>query len=204
MTQQYKHNKPANPFTVEVVQNMNAKIGQLLKKFKDFNPSTGLVDFAKREIREADIRSLFAEEIVLAHKKFVANDRCSYASFVNICLESAAKHYIRDAVKEIDRSKKTVYGDIPQFGDEEAGSYFDNTPDANDYLMKALDRFDFIEIYEILRLKDKALATIFKLTYLGYSLADIVTMYNIPRWKINDKLWPRTLAAVREIYKNLH
>lgn len=204
MKEQYIHQKPANPFTVEVVENMKAKTGQILKKFKDLNPTTGLIDPEKREEREAEIFARFKAEVMLAHMKFEANEKCSYSSFVNVCLTSAAKHYVRDAVKGIKHNKKTVSGDAPMFDDEESGSYFDRTPDPTECLLKAMDRFDFIEVYEILRRKNRDLATIFKLTYQGYTLADIVEMYNVPRWKISDKLWPMTIAAVREIYKNLH
>lgn len=204
MTQQYKHMKPSNPFTVEVLTNIEAKVGQLLKKFKEFDPSTGLIDLEKREHRESDIRARLVESVMKSYKAFKDNDKCSYASFVNLGLDSAVKHYVRDAVYEIKINRKKVYGDELIYKDDEVTTFFDQTACIHDHLLASLDRMDFEVVYEILKHENPLYAQIFSLTIEGYSLREISEEVKCPKWLVCRFLWPKTKALVKSIYKNLY
>lgn len=188
MAKQFKYTRPENPFTSKVLVNLEAKAFKLVGTFKDF------FNEEKRQSRYNDIIGRFHEEVMKAHRKFQANDRCSYESFVDMFLESARKHYIREQVDVIKKEAKTTSGDKrlhPEDGDQDKKTLFMVLVENRDSIGEAIANYDFREIIARIRPKYPVCARILELRREGYDLTAIAAKLGMDYRRLYDVMWPK-------------
>ena len=190
----HKFTRPANPITVKVAEDINAKTHTLMGMFKDF------ANEEKREYRRNDITSRLAGAVMKAHAKFKDNDRCSYETYADMFIVSEFKHYIRDYARVIEIESVTVSCDRPVNGDDDAVTHVAGMAETRNTVEQAIDRMDFADIICILRRTNRLYARVFSLRRQGYKLSDIAPMIGVADWELYDVIWPATKDAVKKIY----
>lgn len=190
MANQNKFTRPSNPFTDKIVKNITIKTNSVLGKFPTLADRDGLC---------SDISSRLTSAVMKAYAKFKDNDKCSYESFVNRCLDFEVKHCIRDygrRIHEMGLMATNVYRN-----DEDGEhSFLEDVEDPHNFLEESIDRLDFADIISILQRKNSIYARIFTLRHEGFSLSEIATMQGIDGWELYDILWPAICAEVKNIY----
>ena len=194
MAKKHKFVRPANPITVKVAEDINAKTHTLMGMFKDFTNEE------KREYRRNDITSRLAGAVMKAYAKFKDNDRCSYETYADMFIVSEFKHYIRDYARVIEIESVTVSCDRPVNGDDDAPSHVASMVETRNTVEQAIDRMDFADIIRALRRTNRLYARVFSLRRQGYKLSDIAPMIGVADWELYDVIWPATKEAVKKIY----
>lgn len=191
-----KNPRPATPFTPKVLENIEAKTNKLLGTFKVFKNKE------KLESRRTDIVGRFKAEVMKAYAKFKPNDRCTFESYVDLYLASAAKHFVRDFSRQLGIELATLSGDTPVDGEDgDSPTYLSTMEDPAAARAGEFAAFDVAEVIEELRRRSPRYATIMELLLEGRKLSEIHKLIGVPDWELYDDLWPAAKAAFREIYE---
>lgn len=189
------YTRPDDPFTAEVLDDIDAKTNVVMAKFKVF------ANEEKRQSRRNEIIGRFKSAVMKAHKKFIPNSRCSFPSYVDKFLVGELRHCLRHLAYVVAKENATVSCDRRIAGDEDdAPTFVAGLVDPHDRFEEGILKFDFDIITKMLKERNPLYAAIFTLRREGYKFKDIAPMLGVPEWELNDILWPAVRDAAREIY----
>ena len=195
MKKKHRFSRPDNPFTAEVMDDIEAKVNVALAKFKV------LANEEKKQSRRHEVTSRLKAAVMKAHKKFKPNSRCSFPSFADVFISRELCHCLRHLACVVEQENVTVSCDRKVDGsDEDAPTFVDGFADPRDRFAEGLLRFDFDVVTELLEKQNPLYARIFSLRREGYKLSEIHGIIGVPDWELYDILWPAVKDAVRRIY----
>lgn len=195
MKKKHRFTRPDNPFTKEVMDDIEAKTNVAMAKFKV------LANEEKRQSRRNEIIGRFKSAVMKAHGKFKPNSRCSFQSFADVFISRELCHCLRHFAYIVAKENATVSCDRKiDGGDEDAPTFVDGLADPRDRFAENLLKFDLDIVTRLLKKQNPVYAAVFELRREGYSLAEIIPILGIAKWELYDILWPAVKDAVRKIY----
>ncbi len=187
--------RPDDPFTAEVLDDIEAKTNVVMARFKV------LANEEKRQSRRNEIIGRFKSAVMKAYGKFKPNGRCSFPSFADVFISRELGHCLRHLAYVVAKENATVSCDRRIAGDDDdAPTFVAGLVDPHDRFEEGIVRFDFDIVTEMLKERNPLYAAIFTLRREGYKFKDIAPMLGVPEWELNDILWPAVRDAAREIY----
>ena len=195
MARKHKFTRPDNPFTTEVLDDIEAKVNVAMTKFRV------LANEEKRQSRRHEVTSRLKAAVMKAHGKFKPNNRCSFPSYADVFIVRELGHCLRHLAYVVEQENATVSCDRKISGsDEDAPTFVAGLPDPRDHFAEGLLKFDFDIVERMLKEQNPVYARIFSLRREGYKLCEIHPIIGVPQWMLYDILWPATVNAVRRIY----
>ena len=191
-----KYERPLEPLTKKVKKNVKAKVNTLLQTMKDVgNPE-------KHDYRRKDLTHRLVQSVMKAYKNFKANDKCSYATYVDRYLSIESKYCMRDYAYELQEELATVHGDAPiQKADGESPSLFDLKSNPHDYLGNSLIHFDVEEIASILSLTNPIYAKLIQFAHEGYTYDEMSEALGVCKSTIKCVYWPEAKRLANKIFR---
>lgn len=195
MARKHKFTRPDNPFTSEVLDDIEAKVNVAMAKFKV------LANEEKRQSRRHEVSSRLKAAVMKAHGKSKPNNRCSFASYADVFIVRELGHCLRHLAYVVEQESMTMSCDRKiDGGDEDAPTFVDGFVDPRDRFAEVIVNLDFDIVTKMLEEQNPIYARIFSLRREGYKLCEIHPIIGVSEWMLYDILWPATVNAVRRIY----
>ena len=98
----HRFTRPDNPFTAEVMDDIEAKVNVAMAKFKV------LANEEKKQSRRHEVTSRLKAAVMKAHRKFKPNNRCSFPSFADVFISRELCHCLRHLACVVEKENVTV------------------------------------------------------------------------------------------------